>query len=472
MQKNYKKSFLLEQNLIHLFKEKKSELFGNCHPKVALSRQQAFDDFQAKGLPTTKEESWKNTNLSKQYEDIFQLDNPLTELDKSAGEIFQCDIHGFDTDVISMLNGWYYSPEGKQLQILENGIVVGSILEAQKAYPEYFDSYFDEIAKGRNHGLTAVNKALFRDGIFIYVPDGVEVEKSIQLINIVNRDEKMMINSRNLIILGKNSKLSFLHCDDSVNHNPGFINTLTEIYIGENACLDLYKLQNINNETALLNNTFIKQERNSRSKVNVISLNGGIIRNELNVEFSGEGADADLNGIYLMDHEQHIDNQVFVNHAVPNCNSSELFKGVLDDSASGVFNGYIYVARDAQNTNAFQRNNNILMKSTAKIDTQPFLEIYADDVKCSHGATVGQLDEEALFYMMQRGISRQDAYLLLMYAFTAEVTGKISIEALQSNIEDMIKKRLRGELAICEKCVLHCGHPDIPLEFEIDMSKV
>jgi Fe-S cluster assembly protein SufD len=204
----------------------------------------------------------------------------------------------------------------------------------------------------------------------------------------------------------------------------------------------------------------------------VISLNGGIIRNELNVEFAGEGADADLNGIYLMDNKPHIDNQVFVTHAVPNCTSSELFKGVLDDSASGVFNGYIYVARDAQKTNAFQRNNNILLKPTAKIDTQPFLEIYADDVKCSHGATVGQLDEEALFYLMQRGISRQDAYLLLMYAFTAEVTGKISIETLQLNIEDMIKKRLRGELAICDKCVLHCSHPDIPLEFEIDMSKV
>jgi len=471
--KNSKKKYkALESNLIDFYQENQLDLFGHGHPKIIRSRQRAFDYLKANGLPTTALESWKNTNLEKHYNDDFQLDNPATKYEKTIGEIFQCEVHGFDTDVISMLNGWYYSPEEKQLQTFDNGVIVGSIVAAQDAYPELFDTYFDETAGNQQNGLCAANKAVFRDGVFVYIPDGVEVEKTLQLIKIVNRDEKMMINSRNLIILGKNSKLSFLHCDDSVNHNPGFLNTFTEVHIGENACFDLYKLQNINDETTLVNNTFIKQQRNSCSKVNVISLNGGIIRNELNVEFAGEGADADLNGIYLMDNNQHIDNQVFVNHAVPNCTSSELFKGVLDDSASGVFNGYIYVARDAQNTNAFQRNNNILMKSTAKIDTQPFLEIYADDVKCSHGATVGQLDEEALFYLMQRGISRQDAYLLLMYAFTAEVTGKISIEALQSNIDDMIKKRLRGELAICDKCVLHCSHPDIPLEFEIDMSKV
>jgi Fe-S cluster assembly protein SufD len=186
----------------------------------------------------------------------------------------------------------------------------------------------------------------------------------------------------------------------------------------------------------------------------------------------GEFAEADLNGVYLMDKQQHIDNQVFVNHAVPNCYSNELFKGVLDEEASGIFNGYIYVARDAQKTNAFQRNNNILMTPKAVIDTMPFLEIYADDVKCSHGATIGRLDNEAMFYLMQRGISKADSRLLLMYAFLAEVTAKVSIDALRNNYEDMIKRRLRGELSICERCVLHCSMPDNPVEFEIDMSKI
>jgi len=263
-----------------------------------------------------------------------------------------------------------------------------------------------------------------------------------------------------------------MHCDDSINHDSSFINTLTEIYLDENASLDLYKLQNINDETTLLNNTFIHQEKDSRSKVAVLTLNGGKIRNEINVDFQGQGAEADLNGIYLMDKKQHVDNQVFVKHSVPNCYSNELFKGVLDDEASAVFNGHIYVAKDAQKTNAFQRNNNILMTPEASIDTMPFLEIYADDVKCSHGATVGQLDEDAMFYMMQRGISRQDARLLLMYAFASEVTSKISIDPLRISVEDMIKRRLRGELSICEKCVLHCSVPNKPIEFEIDMSKI
>ena len=231
-------------------------------------------------------------------------------------------------------------------------------------------------------------------------------------------------------------------------------------------------LQNLNDVTSLLNSTYIYQERNSRSKVNVMTLNGGKIRNELHVNLNGEGAEADLNGIYLMDKNQHVDNQVYVRHSVPNCYSSELFKGVLDNKATGVFKGYIYVARDAQQTNAFQRNNNILMTADAQIDTMPFLEIYADDVKCSHGATVGQLDEDALFYLMQRGISRDDARLLLMYAFASEVTSKIEIEPLRISLEDMIKKRLRGELSICEQCVLHCSVPEKILDFEIDMTKI
>jgi Fe-S cluster assembly protein SufD len=288
----------------------------------------------------------------------------------------------------------------------------------------------------------------------------------------INREEPLMVNTRNLIILGKESKLTFMHCDDSVNHFASFINTLTEVYLGEKANFDLYKLQNINDNTSLLNNTFFHQETQSKLRVNVLSLNGGKIRNELHVDLMGEYAEADLNGVYLMDKQQHIDNQVFVNHAKPNCYSNELFKGVLDEEASGIFNGYIYVARDAQNTNAFQRNNNILMTPQAVIDTMPFLEIYADDVKCSHGATIGQLDEEAMFYLMQRGISKSDARLLLMYAFLAEVTSKVSIDALRNNYEDMIKRRLRGELSICERCVLHCSAPDKPVEFEIDMSKI
>lgn len=462
----------LESSLLEFFVENRQNLFEDCHPSVKEQREKAFDFFKKSGLPDNYEEKWRNSLLPKNYNQAFSFEHLPAGFKKSVSEIFECEIHGYSAHIVSMLNGWYYDAAKDKLQTTEDGVIVGSILTAQKEFPELFEKHYGKIADFSKNGFTAANTALFRDGVFIYVPDNVEVKNAIQLLMMVNSSKQLFMNSRNLIILGRNSKLEFMHCDDSINHDSGFINTLTEIYIGENASLELYKLQNINDETTLMNSTFIRQERDSRSKVAVLTLNGGKIRNEMEVDLQGEGADANLNGFYLLDKNQHVDNQVFVKHSVPNCTSNELFKGVLDDKATGIFNGYIYVAKDAQKTNAFQRNNNILMTADASIDTMPFLEIYADDVKCSHGATVGQLDEDAMFYLMQRGISRNDARLLLMYAFISEVTSIVSIEPLRLSIEDMVKKRLRGELSICDKCVLHCSVPDKPIEFDIDMSKI
>jgi len=461
----------LQASFLEAYEKRLPELNAEL-PVIGQARKKAFDFLKEKGLPSRKDEKWRNSLFPKQYDKQFLLDIPAVPYSKSLDEIFRCEVHGFWADTYSMLNGWYYGPEETQLITTAEGVIIGSMARAVQQFPELFEQHFGQIANNTQDGFTAVNTALFKDGIFIYVPDGVEVKNAVQLIKLINREDPIMVNSRNLIILGKNSKLTFLHCDDSINHTPGFINTVTEVLVGENASFELYKLQNLNDSTSLINNTHIRQERDSRLKVNVLTLNGGQIRNELHVDLMGQGADADINGIYLMDKQQHIDNQVYVNHGVPNCHSNELFKGVLDDEATGVFNGHIYVARDAQKTNAFQRNNNILMTPKAVIDTMPFLEIYADDVKCSHGATVGQLDDEALFYMMQRGIGREDALLLLMFAFLAEVTSKVSIEILRVSYEDMIKRRLQGELSVCDKCILHCSVPDNPIEFDIDLSKI
>ncbi len=436
------------------------------------ARREGIELFKKLGLPTTKLEKWRSTNLNEFYEKELKIGYEKPAFDKEINEIFHCSVHGFNTNVFSLLNGWFYSPEDKQLQVLEDGIIIGSMSKAQKEYPDIFQKYYNRQKISQGHGLNALNSAIYTDGLFVYVPDNVRSEKAIQLIKMVNSDTGSMINTRNLIIIGNNCKISFLHCDDSINQNTGFLVTNSEIFLGENSELDLYKLQNLNNQTALLNSTSVYQQKSSDLNIKVLSFNGGIIRNEFLIDLQGEFANGDIAGMYLMDENQHIDNQVKVLHSAPNCTSSELFKGVLDNKASAVFNGYIYVARDAQKTQAFQRNANILMTSEAKIDTMPFLEIYADDVKCSHGATVGQLDEEALFYMMQRGISEANARLLLMYAFVNEVTDKIAIEPLRSSIDDMVKKRLRGDLSICDRCVLHCSKPDKPMEFEIDMSKI
>ena len=439
----------------------------NCIDK----RLDALKSFKNSGLPHKKLEKWRNTDLSKWYQKNFNPTLHNERFEQKVNDLFECTVQGFDSMVLSILNGSYYSPEELKVQKLDNGVIVGSLYNAQKQYPEYFKDNFGKIAPSETNGFTAINTAIAEDGLFIYVPDNTIMERPIQLIKLGNRPG-LMLNTRNLIILGKNSSLTFLHCDDSINHDDSLINTLTEVQLGENANLDLYKLQNLNDQTALLNNTFFNMERNSRLKTNVLSFNGGLIRNELHINLNGEGADADINGLYLMDKKQHIDNQVYVKLNAPHCNSNELFKGILDDEAKGVFNGYIYVARDAQKTNAFQRNNNILMKSTATVNTMPFLEIYADDVMCSHGATVGQLDNEALFYLMQRGIPFEDANMLLMFAFVAEITDKIKIDSLKTNIDDMVKKRLRGQLSICDRCVLHCTTPDKIVEFDIDLSKI
>ncbi len=253
---------------------------------------------------------------------------------------------------------------------------------------------------------------------------------------------------------------------------PGLSNTVTEVFIDEGAKLNHNKLQNINNDTTIINSTYFHQEANSELLYDVISLNGGLIRNNTYAKLNGEGCDANIYGLYLMDKTQHIDNYTYIDHVKPNCTSKKFFKGILDEKSSGVFNGHVLVRKDAQKTSAIQKNQNILLTDTAKIDTKPFLEIYADDVKCSHGATVGQLDTEALFYLRSRGIELRNAELLLMYAFAAEVINYISIKALSTRIDDMVKKRLRGELSVCEQCVLHCSSQETPVHFDIDMSKL
>ena len=465
------KYFSLESSLIQYYEDNKNDLHRSCHPKVKTAREEGLKKFVEMRLPSSNSERWRSTNLRKQYEQNFNIGDEQPVFDKQINDIFQCNVQGFDTTTFSLLNGWYYN-SGERIQTLDDGVVVGSILAAQQKYPEIIEEYFNEIASESVHGLSAANAAVFTDGLFVYVPDNVSSDKAIQLIKMINQDSEIMINSRNLIILGKNSSLSFLHCDDSINQHSSFSVTNTEVFLGENANLNLYKLQNLNNESTLVNSTFVKQQRNSTINVKVLTFNGGNIRNEFNVNLIEEGAHADISGIYLMDKNQHVDNQINLKHLAPNCTSNEMFKGVLDESASAVFNGYIYVARDAQKTTAFQKNANILLTSDASIDTMPFLEIYADDVKCSHGATVGQLDNDALFYLMQRGIPESNAKLLLMNAFLTEVTGKITIDALKVSIEDMVKKRLRGDLSICDKCVLHCSVPDTPIEFEIDLSKI
>ncbi len=461
----------LKNKVTDLYRENKGKIFSNDPPELKKMRDEAFEKFLQLDFPTPRLESWKNTDLKKvlekDYSILFEPENGDVDLDR----IFRCEVPDFDTQIISLYNGWY-TYRDKPLMKLQNGTIIGSFAKALEQYPDLVLKHYNQYAKSEINGLNALNTAYAQDGIFIYVPDGVETYKTIQMVNILDRDDNLFVQNRNLVILGKNSKMTLVHCDDSHNHKSSLTNTVTEVFMDEGADLKYYKLQNLNNETSLINSAFFQQEKNSNLATFAISLNGGMIRNDIHARLNGQGSHADIMGLYLLDKEQHVDNQVHVDHAVPNCTSNELYKGILDDQASAVFNGHILVRKDAQKTNAYQTNRNILLNDKAQVNSKPFLEIYADDVKCSHGATVGQIDNDALFYIKSRGISEYNAKLLLMYAFAAEVINQISIQPLKDRIDDLVKKRLRGELAVCDQCVLHCKNQEKSYDFKIDMSKI
>jgi Fe-S cluster assembly protein SufD len=450
------KQLELQQKLISLYKDYQTDVFSEDRACIAEKRMRSIDLFEKNGFPTTNEEAWRGTNLSNALSNDYHHLTKVDHGDIDLNKLFRCDVHNFDTDLLSLLNGWVVNG-GAELRTLPNGTIIGSMAEAMKKLPEFIDKYYDKSEKINEHSLSALNTSMAQDGVFIYVPDNVELEKAIQLVSIINHDKSLFVQTRNLIVLGKNSKLRLVQCDDTTNQLASFNNSVTEVFVDEGAKLDHYKLQNINNDSSLVNSIYIKQEANSNVLTNAITLNGGLIRNNVYVKLNGRGSHADVLGVYLMDKKQHVDNHIFIDHAVPNCTSNELFKGILDEESSAVFNGHILVQKDAQNTNAFQNNKNILLTDTASIDTKPFLEIYADDVKCSHGATVGYLNQEELFYLMSRGIDPHESRLLLMNAFAGEIIDKINIPALRNRISYLVSERLRGELSHCASCVLKCG---------------
>lgn len=461
----------LKDKFLKQFEDHKNELFKRDTKTISGLRTQGFKAFREIGFPDKKLENWKNTDLSEVLNFDYKQEFNLDQEEINVANLFECKVHDFDTEINALLNGWYVYTDAP-LKKLPEGTIMGSLARAMEEYPGLVDQFYGKAFDPNQNGFTALNTAFAQDGVFIYVPENVKVNKPIQMINIINKNENIFIQNRNLIILEKGAELTLVHCDDSVNHHTSFTNSLTESIIAENAKLDHYKLQNLNNNSTLINSSFFTLDKDSQLKTNAITLNGGLIRNNINVSLNGENGSADVSGVFLLDREQHTDNQVYIDHKVPNCYSNELFKGILDDQATGVFNGHIMVRRDAQQTNAYQNNKNLLLTDDATMHTRPFLEIYADDVKCSHGATVGQLDEDAMFYLRSRGIDADKSRMLLMYAFAAEVIKKISIEPLRTRIDDMVKKRLRGELSVCDKCVLHCSDPEKEVKFDIDMSKI
>ncbi len=419
-------------------------------------RQNAFEKFRKLGIPDNKNEKYRNFNFdeicNKDYEFVFQPGKTNVDLK----EFFQCEVEDMDTHVILLSNGGYYSGN-KEITDLPEGVIICGLNEAKEKHLKIVEKYYNKYADKIDDGIISLNTMLANDGLFIYVPENVKINKTIQLVNLTHGFGNKNIFKRNLFILDKSSSLKLIICDHTLNNSNNFVIDVTETFIEENAGLEYYTLQNEPNRSAVINSILVNQEKYSNFSGLALSLHGGIIRNNIYTKLAGEFSNADIYGLFLTDRDQRIDNYTFIDHAVPDCKSNELFKGILDDSARGSFTGRILVRKDAQKTEAYQTNKNLCLTSDAKMITKPQLEIYADDVKCSHGATVGQLDENALFYLRTRGIDKKEARLMLMSAFADDIIRNINIEALQKRISGLVNSRLRGELSDCSHCLLNCS---------------
>jgi len=444
----------MEKQYLDLYNAHHETIKQHSSDVMNAGRDASFAKFRALGFPTTQLENYKYTDITEALSVDYGLNINRLNIPVDPYEVFTCDVPGIHSYLYFVVNDGFYPVNDKRNDTLPEGVIIGSLSEVSKLHPELVAAYFGKLSAHKNDALIAFNGAFAQDGIFMYVPKNVQLDKPVQLVNIMRSDVDFMANSHNLVILEEGAKAQLLVCDHTVNDVRFVTNRVTEVFVGERASYEHYKLENTHIKTTNLATLLIDQKDSSTVLANVITLHNGLTRNTIEIDVNGEHCETTLAGMVIGDKKQQVDNFTSIIHSKPNCNSKELFKYVLDDLAKGAFTGKLYVARDAQKTAAFQTNKNILLNRTAKMRTKPQLEIYADDVKCSHGATIGQLDESALFYMRQRGIPEKEAKLLLMFAFTADVIENIRIDALQDRIKLLVEKRLRGELSKCEGCVI------------------
>lgn len=442
-----------EKQYIDLYNQCKGII--NKHAPQVLNglRDKAFDDFCRLGFPSKKVERYKYTDMQKIFEPDYGLNLNRLEIPVNPYDVFKCDVPNLSTSLYFVVNDSFYDKMLPKCSLAE-GVVVGSLSKVAAEHPELVAKYYGKIANTGDDAVTALNTMLSQDGLMVYVPKNVKVEKAIQVINILRSDVDLMVNRRVLIVMEQGSEAKFLFCDHAADDRNFLATQVIEAFVGENAKLDLYCLEETHYKNTRVSNVYIEQQANSVVNHNVITLHNGVTRNRLDLVFKGEGAECFANGCVIADKSQHIDNNTLIDHQVGHCTSHQLYKYVLGDEAVGAFAGRILVRKDAQKTSSNEINQNLCTTKKARMFTQPMLEIYADDVKCSHGSTVGQLNDAAMFYMRQRGISEKEAKLLLEFAFVNEVVDQIQLEPLKERLRYLVEKRFRGELNKCEGCKL------------------
>ena len=433
---------ILDQELVTKAEAFSSSLNGSAINELQSARSEALNYLKTTGFPAKKTEAYKYTNISRDIAQNFDLSlkSKSTELSlKEIKGLFNVDI---EANHLVFING-VYNTSLSEIRSDDSELIVSTFQDVSLASPGKLESFFGKYAKSSKDAFTALNTAFTNEGVLVEIPKNKELSLPVITYFIADATESECISfPRTLYVIGQNAKADFIHLTKSLGKHKTLKNQVDEIVLGENAQGSLYKIQDDCETSYAVGETKVYQPNNSRFTAITITLNGAVIRNNLNIDVDGEGCEANMYGLYLTKGKMHVDNQTEVDHIKPNSSSNELYKGIMDENSRGVFNGKIYVRREAQKTNAFQSNNNVLLSDSAAINTKPQLEIWADDVKCSHGCTIGQLDEEAVFYLRSRGIEEYSARAMILRAFALEVLEKIEYEGLKDYVEKEIIKRL------------------------------
>ncbi len=441
-----------EQQYIDLFEQSEDTICKCSVPLLNAHRGTAYETFRGKGLPNRKEERFRYTDMQSLFAPDYGMNINRLPVQTDPYKAFRCFVPNLNSLLYFVVNDEFCPPKEPKYALPE-GMIIGSLRSAGTANPELLRGKYNCLA-GKDDAATALNTMFAQDGLFVYMPKGVRMEKPVQIVNMLHSGVDLMANRRVLIIMEEDSELNILFCDHTDSTSRILSTQVTEIFVGANASLDLTSVEETHSENRLVSNTYIAQQSRSRLCHNVITLHNGITRNTLDISLQGEGAECACNGCVILDKQQHADNNTYIRHEAANCGSRELYKYVSGGASRGAFAGKVYVSKGAQKTNSTMINQNLCATKEARVFSQPMLEIYADDVKCSHGATVGQLNDAALFYMQQRGIPLDEAKKLLQIAFMSEVIANIRLVPLRERLRYLVEKRFRGELNTCEGCTL------------------
>lgn len=432
----------LKTKLVTDFYARESVMNGEASSAFHQKKRAALVRFDQLGFPTIRNEEWKYSNVKDLISQSYNF-NAATNL--SVADLEDLKIPSQVANILYFVNG-HYNPELSVIASSSNQIVIDSLASAYKSNPDLVNTYFDELVKDENDAFTSLNTAFANDGVFIHIPDNQTVEHPVILRFVSDaRTQNVGSQPRNIVAVGRNAHVKIAESFRTLGGERSFTNVVTEIHMDRDAGVEYYKVQNESETAYHIGTTQVRMLDNAHFYAGTVTLNGRFTRNNLNIIIDGEHCEAHMYGLYFPDGTQHVDNHTVADHRKPNSHSNELYKGILRDKSKGVFNGKIFVRPDAQKTNAFQSCKNIVLSSDATMNTKPQLEIFADDVKCSHGTTTGQIDEEALFYMRSRGISKSEAMSLLMYAFCADVVSQIKIDSIREYLENVIAEKLASK---------------------------